>query len=107
MGSSNNSDPTYSTTRRRSTNSKRQNVIITFFDKLKKEKAFLEPFIKAHAFALTNYLVYAIHEIEKALKVNSNNIQAFLLRGKILWALNKVPEGNLDYWRAHSLNPDH
>jgi len=66
----------------------------------------LDPFVKAHAFALTNYLVYAIHEIEKALKSNPNSIQAFLLRGKILWALNKVPEGNLDYWRAHSINAE-
>lgn len=64
-------------------------------------------FKKAHAFCLTNYLIYAIHEVEKVLKANNACVEAFLLRGKILWALNKDSEGNLDYWKAHHLDKDH
>ncbi len=67
-----------------------------------KDKSFIKHYINAHCYALANYLVYALQEIEKALKYNASCIEIFLFRGKLLWALNKIPEGNQEYWRAQS-----
>ena len=36
-----------------------------------------------------------------------DTVEFFLLRGKLLWALNKEAAGNLDYWKAHSILPAH
>lgn len=41
------------------------------------------------------------------MKLCPNVADFFLFRGKLLWALNKEPQGNLDYWKAESLDPNH
>jgi tetratricopeptide (TPR) repeat protein len=35
------------------------------------------------------------------------NVEALVLKGKLLWSLDKTEEGNEQFWVAHSLEPNH
>lgn len=48
---------------------------------------------------------YALKELEKAIKLDPKFIDALLLKGKLLWSINKFPEGNLIYWEVKQLDP--
>jgi len=32
---------------------------------------------------------------------------AYILRGKILWNMGKKKEGNIEFWKAESIDHDH
>lgn len=44
--------------------------------------------------------------MEKAIKMDPKFINALLLKGKLLWSINKIPEGNLLYWEVKQLDPN-
>ena len=49
----------------------------------------------------------ALSELGKCLNVDQYNIEALVLKGKLLWSMGKVIEGNQQFWVAHSVNPEH
>lgn len=53
---------------------------------------------------MTNHLKYAMIEVQKAIKADSNNVEAILLRAKLNWVQGKQVDGNMDYWLVHSNN---
>ncbi|EGR33413.1 tetratricopeptide repeat protein [Ichthyophthirius multifiliis] len=63
-------------------------------------------FLHAYCYLLTYHKNYALEELEKLLKLDDNNVNANLLKGKILWSLNKLPEGNACFWKVENLFPN-
>ncbi|CAD8093958.1 unnamed protein product [Paramecium sonneborni] len=61
---------------------------------------------KAYSYLLTNYLNYTLQEVQKVIANDPLNINALLLRGKLYWAQGKIAQGNCDYWKVHSMNPE-
>jgi len=34
-------------------------------------------------------------------------VEVLILKGKLLWSVDKIEEGNEMFWQAHSIDPDH
>ncbi len=49
----------------------------------------------------------AFEEIENCLAQDPNNVEVLILKGKLLWSVDKVNEGNECFWLAHNLFPEH
>ena len=49
----------------------------------------------------------AFAELENASKKDPNNIEVLILKGKLLWSIDQVDEGNEMFWQAHTLDPNH
>lgn len=49
----------------------------------------------------------AFEEIERCLERDPNNVEVVILKGKLLWSVDKIDEGNEQFWLAHSINPEH
>ncbi|KRX03891.1 hypothetical protein PPERSA_04769 [Pseudocohnilembus persalinus] len=64
-------------------------------------------FITALCYLQLNYKKYALEELDAALQIDKNFIEAILLKGKILWSQNNIFEGNLQYWFVENQNPNH
>lgn len=64
-------------------------------------------YLRALAYIRAGNKFVAFEEIEKCLEQDPNNIEVLILKGKLLWSIDKVDEGNEQFWKSHSLNPDH
>ena len=40
----------------------------------------------------------AFEEMENAIKRDPNNVEVLILKGKLLWSMDKVDEGNEMFW---------
>jgi tetratricopeptide (TPR) repeat protein len=49
----------------------------------------------------------AFVELDKCLKIDPNNIECLILKGKLLWSVDRIEDGNDCFWRAHNINPNH
>ena len=64
-------------------------------------------YLRALAFIRAGNKHLAFEEIEKCLEHNSSNVEVLILKGKLLWSIDKMEEGNEQFWIAHSIKPDH
>jgi tetratricopeptide (TPR) repeat protein len=46
-------------------------------------------------------------ELSKSLENDEYFTDAYILRGKILWTMGKKKEGNIEFWKAEAIDPDH
>lgn len=49
----------------------------------------------------------AFSELDKCLQIDPHNIECYILKGKLLWSVDRVDEGNACFWQAHQINPNH
>lgn len=49
----------------------------------------------------------AFAEIDRCLERDPYNVEVMILKGKLLWSIDKIEEGNDMFWAAHAINPDH
>lgn len=49
----------------------------------------------------------AFVELDKCLKIDPSNIECLILKGKLLWSVDRIEDGNDCFWRAHNINPNH
>ena len=65
-------------------------------------------YLKAFGFIGVNEKVQALREIETCIKLNPLNCaEALVLKGKLLWSLGRVEEGNNSFWEAYDYKPQH
>lgn len=64
-------------------------------------------YLRALAYIRAGNKFLAFEEIEKCLEKDPTNIEVLILKGKLLWSIDKIEEGNEQFWKAHALNPDH
>lgn len=64
-------------------------------------------YLRALAYIRAGNKFLAFEEIEKCLEKDPNNVEVLILKGKLLWSIDKIEEGNEQFWKAHSINPDH
>ena len=64
-------------------------------------------YLRALAFIRAGNKHLAFDEIEKCLEHDSSNVEVLILKGKLLWSIDKMEEGNEQFWIAHSMKPDH
>lgn len=48
-----------------------------------------------------------MEELDQAIKKDDKYIHAYLLKGKLLWSLNKYAEGNEIFWKAENIYNEH
>lgn len=49
----------------------------------------------------------AFAEIDICLERDPFNVEVMILKGKLLWSIDKIEEGNELFWAAHAINPEH
>lgn len=49
----------------------------------------------------------AFEELDNCLEKDPHNIECLILKGKLLWSVDKIEEGNTCFWSAHEINPTH
>jgi len=49
----------------------------------------------------------AFEEIEKCLERDAYNVEVMILKGKLLWSIDKIDEGNEMFWSAHAIDSEH
>lgn len=64
-------------------------------------------YLKALAYIRAANKDLAFAELDNAQAVDPNNIEVLILKGKLLWSIDKVDDGNEMFWRAHSIDPNH
>ena len=64
-------------------------------------------YLKALAYIRAANKDLAFAELEIASKKDPNNIEVLILKGKLLWSIDQVDEGNEMFWQAHTLDPNH
>lgn len=64
-------------------------------------------YLRALAYIRAGNKFLAFEEIERCLEKDQSNVEVLILKGKLLWSIDKIEEGNEQFWRAHSINPDH
>ena len=64
-------------------------------------------YLKALAYVRASNKELAFTEIEHCLAKEPNNVEVLILKGKLLWSIDKVDEGNQCFWAAHSIFPEH
>ena len=64
-------------------------------------------FYRALAYIRAGNKYLAFEEIERCLEKDPTNVEVLILKGKLLWSIDKVEDGNEQFWMAHSLNPEH
>ena len=64
-------------------------------------------YLKALAYVRASNKDLAFQEIENCLEKDPNNVEVLILKGKLLWSVDKVEEGNECFWAAHSIFPEH
>ena len=68
---------------------------------------FLSLSTRALAYIRAGNKQLAFSEIERCLERDPYNIEVLILKGKLLWSVDKIDEGNEMFWLAHSVDPDH
>ena len=71
------------------------------------EKAAIIHYIRALAFMNGNLKKEALEELTKSLISDEYFTDAYILRGKILWTMGKKKEGNIEFWKAEAIDPEH
>jgi len=64
-------------------------------------------YLKALAYVRASNKELAFEEIERCLALDGGNVEVLILKGKLLWSIDKVEEGNECFWAAHSIFPEH
>ena len=64
-------------------------------------------YLKALSYVRASNKDLAFIEIENCLSKDSNNVEVLILKGKLLWSIDKVELGNECFWAAHSIFPEH
>jgi len=64
-------------------------------------------YLKALSYVRAANKDLAFDEIEICLAKDPSNIEVLILKGKLLWSVDKVDEGNECFWAAHSIFPEH
>lgn len=64
-------------------------------------------YVKAMSYISAGEFRSAIDELTKCIEFEPENIEAAILKAKVLWSLNMENAGNEIFWKAHSLNPLH
>ena len=64
-------------------------------------------YLKALAYIRAANKDLAFAELESAQQKDPNNIEVQILKGKLLWSIDNVEEGNEMFWRAHTIDPNH
>ena len=64
-------------------------------------------YLRALAYIRAGNKFLAFEEIEKCLEKDQTNVEVLILKGKLLWSIDKLEEGNEQFWRAHAINSDH
>jgi Tfp pilus assembly protein PilF len=64
-------------------------------------------YLKALSFVRASNKELAFEEIENCLSRDPGNVEVLILKGKLLWSIDKVDEGNECFWEAHALQPTH
>ena len=63
--------------------------------------------MKALSYVRASNKELAFIEIENCLAKDPNNVEVLILKGKLLWSIDKVEEGNECFWAAHAIFPEH
>lgn len=64
-------------------------------------------YLKALAYIRAANKDLAFAELEVAQQKDPNNIEVLILKGKLLWSIDQVEEGNEMFWQAHQIDPNH
>ena len=64
-------------------------------------------YLKALAYVRASNKELAFEEIDNCLQLDPNNVEVLILKGKLLWSVDRVDEGNECFWAAHNIFPDH
>lgn len=64
-------------------------------------------YLKALAYVRASNKELAFMEIENCLNNDPDNVEVLILKGKLLWSIDRVEEGNDCFWQAHSIYPEH
>lgn len=64
-------------------------------------------YLKALAYVRASNKELAFEEIDNCLQIDPNNVEVLILKGKLLWSVDRVEEGNECFWAAHNIFPDH
>ena len=64
-------------------------------------------YLKALSYVRASNKDLAFVEIENCLAKDPNNVEVLILKGKLLWSIDKVDLGNDCFWAAHSIFPEH
>lgn len=64
-------------------------------------------YLKALSYVRAGNKELAFYEIENCLAKDPNNVEVLILKGKLLWSVDKVDEGNESFWAAHNIFPEH
>ena len=64
-------------------------------------------YLKALAYVRASNKDLAFEEIENCLSKDPANVEVLILKGKLLWSIDKVDEGNECFWAAHNIFPEH
>lgn len=49
----------------------------------------------------------AFTELDKCLQIDARNIECYVLKGKLLWSVDRIEDGNQCFWAAHQIDPNH
>ena len=64
-------------------------------------------YLRALAYIRASNKDLAFEELDICLETDPFNIECLILKGKLLWSVDKIEEGNACFWRAHEVNPNH
>jgi len=64
-------------------------------------------YLRALAYVRASNKELAFEEIDNCLAKDPGNVEVLILKGKLLWSIDKVEEGNECFWAAHNIFPDH
>ena len=64
-------------------------------------------YLKALSYVRASNKDLAFVEIENCLSKDPTNVEVLILKGKLLWSIDKVDQGNECFWAAHSIFPEH
>mmetsp|Transcript_4513 Transcript_4513/g.3252 ORF Transcript_4513/g.3252 Transcript_4513/m.3252 type:complete len:152 (-) Transcript_4513:615-1070(-) len=64
-------------------------------------------YLKALAYIRAGNKDLAFAEIERCLALDPYQVEVLILKGKLLWSIDKVEEGNEMFWQAHAIAPAH
>ena len=64
-------------------------------------------YLRALAYIRAGSKPLAFTEIELCLDRDPYNVEVMILKGKLLWSVDRLEDGNEMFWQAHALDPDH
>ena len=64
-------------------------------------------YLRALAYIRASNKELAFAELERCIAQDPSNVEVLLLKGKLLWSIDKIDDGNEMFWAAHSIEPNH